>query len=97
MIRGYSRYGVVTHFIESTVQTVEKYAVIDWLPRPTYPYRGNPVVVCLRDNDMCVGLPLLISIRDIDPCGVCIERCELEGCFYVCRTSGLDTFPHVTL
>ena len=33
------------------------------------------------------------SIRDIDPCGVCVERCDMEACMHVCRTSGLDTFP----
>ena len=93
VIRGYSRHGVVKHFIERIDQTGEKYAVIEWLPRPTCPYRDDPVIVRLRDNDMCVGLPFLVSNRDVDPCGVCIERCDVEACMYVCRTNGLDTFP----
>ena len=90
MVEGKSRYALVSHFIE---KSQFKFAVVKWLPPPSYVY-GNPCVVCLRDGDVDRDLlPRLVSILDIDPCGVCIERCDRDACMYVYRTHGLDTNP----
>ena len=93
VVKGKSRYGLVQHFIEKPSLTDVKFAVVKWLPPASYPY-ANPCVVFLRDGDVCDEfLPCLLSILDIDACGVCFERCDRLKGLYVCRTHGLDTNP----
>ena len=94
VVRGHSRYGVVQKFIERCDGRGDQFAVVEWLPRPTYVYGMNPLVVRLRDHDFVHGLPLLVSICDFEPVGVCLERSEGGRSWFVMRTSGLDTFPH---
>ena len=92
VIGGRSFYGLVKHFIERSNSTGGKFAVVEWLPTPSYPYANNPVVTCLCDGDVTDGLPAIVSILDIEPCGVGLERCNVESCWYVYRTHGLDKF-----
>lgn len=91
LVGGCSRYALVKDFIERVDGLGDAFAVVEWLSVPSYPYHPNPVVVRLRDDDMCPVLPCLVSIFDIDPCGVCLSRCEGESCWYVYRTRGIDT------
>ena len=93
VIDGMSHYGLVENFVENPCLTDMQFAVMQWFACPHYPYE-NPCVTCLRDDDECHdSLPRLLSIFDIDPCGVCVERRESEKCTYVYRTHGLDTNP----
>ena len=96
VINGVSRYGVVQKFIANARLTRDMFAVLTWLAPPSYPY-NNPCVVRLKDDDICHEyLPRVISIFDIDPCSVCLERSVVESCFYVLRTHGTDTHPTFT-
>ena len=79
--------GLITKFIAFDN---DMYAVVNWLSIPTYPYK-HPLVVCIRDGDPCGNLPRVLPIDYIDPCGACVERCDIARCLYVIRTSGLDT------
>ena len=45
----------------------------------------------MRDGDDRGGLSKIISIRDIDPCGVAVERCDIHNCYYLYRLAGKDT------
>ena len=94
VVGGVSRYGVIDAFITREDESGGGYAVVKWLPVPHYPY-NHPLVVCLRDGDACGGLLSVISLTDIDPCGVCVERCDLHTSWYVYRLDGVDTVPFV--
>ena len=95
IIGGRSYYGLVGEFIERVDGTGLKFAVVSWLPRPSYPYPNNPTVVRLRDVDVCPGLPGCVSIFDIDPTSVGVSRCDEEGCLYVYRMRGVDPVPTI--
>ena len=56
-----------------------------------YPFDGTPLVVRVRDNALVCQVPKVVSIFDIDPSRVIIERCDKELCYYMCRIEGLDT------
>lgn len=91
VVDGRSRYALVSHFIEKSDGEGDRYAVVEWLPVPTYPYHPNPLVVFLMDGDpVGVGLSCLLSLEDIEPTGICIERCEVDHGYYVYRMDGLD-------
>lgn len=91
VVGGCSRYVLVSNFIERVDGVGEPYAVIEWLPVPTYPYLPNPLVVFLGDgNPVGEGLPCLLSLEDIEPTGICIERCEVDQGYYVYRLDGVD-------
>ena len=90
VIGGRSRYGVINKFITRTDGVGEEYAVVTWFPKPFYPYH-TPLITCLRDMDPSNDLGCVMSIRDIDTCGVCISRCDDESCWYVYRLEGVDT------
>ena len=88
-----SRYARIRKFIERVDGVGGQYAVVEWLPKPTYPY-SHPLVVCLQDGDQCGdGLPVLLPLGDIDPCLVMIERDDSEDASYVYRLEGLDVMP----
>ena len=87
-----SRYGLIKSFIERVDGEHDKYAIIEWLPIPTYPY-SHPLIVLLRDGDGRGNLSTILPLRDIDPCVVMLERCDLETGTYVIRLDGLDIMP----
>lgn len=90
IVGGVSRYGVVKKFIERVGVEGSQHAIVDWFPFPMYPF-DSPLVVCVRDGDPSGPLSPILSIRDMDPCGVCVERCDVSHCSYLYRLSGLDT------
>ena len=90
VIGGRSRYGLIRKFIERADGSGSKFAVVKWLPIPSYPY-GNPLIVCIRDGDRIGDLHSLLDIECIDPCNVGVERSDIESCYYVYRFEGLDT------
>ena len=59
---------------------------------PSYPYHHR-LVTRLVDGDEVGDMCSVISIMDIDPCGVCFRRCDTDNCWYVSRLEGLDTVP----
>ena len=81
---------LVKEFIERADGSGEPLAIVEWLPIPTYPYT-HPLIVCVRDGDRVGDLPVVLAIECIDPCNVCIERCDVESCYYMYRLEGLDT------
>ena len=91
VVKGCSRYGIVSHFIERKDGRGDRFAVITWLSKPSYPHNPNPVVVRLVDDDLNCHLPVVLKISDIDPTSVGVSRCEREKCYYVYRMKGLDT------
>lgn len=87
IVGGRSRYGLVQTFIGNRNKN---FALVNWLPVPTYPY-GHPLVVFIRDDDPVGDIPIVLDIDCIDPCGVCVERCDTESGWYLMRLAGLDT------
>lgn len=90
VVGGVSRYGVIKKFIQKADGSGEPFAIVEWLPIPTYPY-AHPLIVCIRDGDRVGDLPIVLAIECIDPCNVCVERCDVESCYYMYRLEGLDT------
>ena len=94
VIRGQSRYGRVLCFFKSIcVRSVGMYAYIHWFNKTDYPFEGTPLVVRIRDNSPpCGDSPRqVVSIFDIDPSRVIIERSNVESSYYMYRIEGLDT------
>ena len=75
------------------VHNTGSYAYIRWFNKTDYPFEGTPLVVRIRDNAPPVSdSPLqVVSIFDIDPSRVIIERSDIERCYYMIRIEGLDT------
>ena len=90
VVGGRSRYGLIRKLIERVDGSGNQFAVVSWLPIPTYPY-GHPLTVCIRDGDRVGDVHSLLDIECIDPCNVGVERCDNESCYYVYRLEGLDT------
>ena len=67
------------------------FAFVDWFRVPDYPMNGTPLVVRVRDNVAACRAPKIVSMFDIDPSRIIIERCDDETCYYMCRIEGLDT------
>ena len=89
---GQSVYGKVIKFFKTICKNNnDMYAYVEWLGVPDYPMLGLPIVVRVRDNAPVVVSPSVISIREIDPSRVIIERVETENCYYMCRIEGTDT------
>ena len=87
-----SLYGRVIKFFSHTCDAQKDlYAYVSWFNKPDYPFEGTPLVVRVKDDAQPVQSSTVISIFDIDPSRVIIERSDKEGCFYMCRIEGLDT------
>ena len=69
------------------------YAYVRWFRKTDYPFEGSPLVVRIRDNAPPVSelSQQVVSIFDIDPSRVVVERSDSESCYYMCRIEGLDT------
>ena len=90
VVGGRSRYGIIRKLIGRVDGSGRQFAVVEWLPVPTYPYH-TPLIVCIRDGDRVGDLPILLDLDSIDPCNVCVEGSEVESCHYMYRLEGLDT------
>ena len=94
VVDGQSRYGIVIHFFKHIcVRNDNLYAYIEWLNSTDYPFEGTPLIVRIRDDSAPVGGSprQIISIFDIDPSRVIVERSDNEECYYMCRIEGIDT------
>ena len=93
MIDGQSQYGIVTKFFTHVCDhNSGMYAYICWLNATDYPFEGTPLVVRIRDTAPPVSSPQqVVSIFDIDPSRIIVERSDTESCYYMCRIEGLDT------
>ena len=98
VVGGQSRYGLVSHFFKHMcVHNTGMYAYVHWLNQTDYPFEGTPLVVRIKDNSPPVSdsPQQVISIFDIDPSRIIIERSDTEQCYYMCRIEGLDTITVV--
>lgn len=92
VIDGQSRYARVLRFFSCACDSNKgMYAFVEWMCVPDYPMDGTPIVVRLRDAAAACTAPQVLSIFDIDPSRVIVERADSENCHYVCRIEGLDT------
>lgn len=92
VIDGQSMYGKVLKFFSCACnKNTGVYAFVEWMNVPDYPMSGTPLVVRLRDNALACTAPPVLSIFDIDPSRVIVERSDTEACYYMCRIEGLDT------
>ena len=88
---GQSVYGRVVKFFEHICPKISGlYAYVEWFNKTDYP-TGTPLVVRIQDNSQAADSVVCISIFDIDPSRVIVERCDKESCYYMCRIEGLDT------
>lgn len=95
VVDGNSRYGVVQRFFKHIcVHNSGLFAYIHWFNKPDYPFEGTPLVVRIQDSSppVCDSPQQVVSIFDIDPSRVIIERSDTEHSYYMCRIEGLDTF-----
>ena len=94
VIDGQSRYGLVTHFFTHfCIHNVGMYARVRWMNKTDYPFEGTPLVVRIKDD--APQLPQsIISIFDIDPSRIIVERSDTENCYYMCRIEGYDTIDN---
>ena len=91
VINGQSMYGKVLKFFSHICRENDGlYTYVQWMNKTDYPFEGTPLVVRVCDNAQTFQ-PTVMSIFDIDPSRVIIERCDIESCYYVCRIEGLDT------
>ena len=100
VVNGQSQYGLVTHFFShSCIQNTGLYAYIHWLKKTDYPFEGTPLVVRIRDDAPAVSNSpqQIVSVFDIDPSRVIVDRSNTEHCYYMCRIEGLDTIRSVQL
>ena len=93
VVRGRSVYGKIIKFFERLCESETNglFAYIEWLRMPHYPMDGTPLIVNVSDNAPVCFAPTVVSIFDIDPSRVIIERDDGENCYYMCRIEGLDT------
>ena len=88
-------YGKVLKFFSHIcVNSNGLYAYVQWFNMPDYPFEGTPLVVRVRDNSQSLGSSV-VSIFDIDPSRVILERSDGELCYYMCRLEGFDTIKTV--
>ena len=98
VVGGQSRYGLVTHFFSHVcVHNPGSYAFIRWFNSTDYPFEGTPLIVRIRDDaePVCDSPLEVLSIFDIDPSRIIVERSDVESCYYMCRIEGLDTITVV--
>ena len=97
VIDGQSRYGKVVKFFSHICGNIGgMYAYVEWFKKTNYPFEGTPLVVRVRDNSQPLG-DAVVSIFDIDPSRVILERSDRESCYYI---EGIDTvkpYPSTTL
>ena len=94
VVDGQSRYGIVLHFFTHMCEhNTGMYAYIQWFNQTDYPFEGTPLVVRIKDSAPPVGVLTrqVVSIFDIDPSRVIIDRSLSENSYYMCRIEGLDT------
>ena len=94
VVDGQSRYGTVLRFFSHQCErNTGVYAYVRWFRKTDYPFEGSPLVVRIRDNAPPVSelSQQVVSIFDIDPSRVVVERSDSESCYYMCRIEGLDT------
>ena len=100
VIDGQSRYGKVVKFFSHICGNIGgMHAHVEWFKKTDYPFEGTPLVVRVRDNSQPLG-DAVVSIFDIDPSRVMLERSDGESCYYMCRIEGIDTVkpcPSTTL
>ena len=90
--RGQSVYGKVVRFFSYICeQNNGMYAYIEWFRVPDYPMGGTPSVVRVQDTGVVCNIAKVMSICDIDPSRVIIERDDNKHCYYMCRIEGIDT------
>ena len=94
VVDGRSRYGLVSRFFShSCDHNTGSFAIIEWLKKPDYPFMGTPLVVRIRDNSppVCDSPRSIVSIFDIDPSRIIVDRSDEENSYYMCRIEGFDT------
>ena len=100
VIDGQSRYDKVVKFFSHICGNIGGlYAYVEWFNKTDYPFKDTPLVVRVRDNSQPLG-DAVVSIFDIDPSRVILERSDRESCYYMCRIEGIDTVkpcPSTTL
>ena len=85
MIQGQSVYGRVIKFFSHVCAKIDGlYVYVEWFNKTDYP-TGTPLVVRIQDNSQAADSVVCISIFDIDPSRVIVERCDKESCYYMCR------------
>ena len=95
VVKGQSYYGKVIKFMSSVCpNNVGLYAYVDWLGKPEYPFEGTPLVVRVSDNAQLCSASRVLSIFDIDPSRIILERSDSEHCYWMCRTHDLDTIKN---
>lgn len=91
---GRSLYAKVNRFLKvDDDDQCEGYASVTWFGAPEYPL-GNPLVVKCSEKepeDLVEELGSIISIRDIDPSQVMVERTIDQIYCFMMRDSGFDT------
>ena len=94
VVNGQSMYGRVIKFFQLLCCQGDPnnslFAYIEWLCVPEYPMGDTPLVVRVSDNGPVCLASSVVSIFDIDPSRIIIERCDDEFAHYVCRIEGLD-------
>lgn len=94
VINGRSVYGYVESFFTRVcMNDRDIYVHVRWLPRPVYPFLNSPLVVRIPDTGDVPNIPNFISVYDIDPSRIILERSDIENSWYVYRIEGLDTIP----
>ena len=91
VIDGQSVYGNALKFFSHACDNNNGlYAHVQWFNMPDYPFEGTPLVVRIQDNSQTLDTSV-VSIFDIDPSRVILERSDEELCYYMCRIEGFDT------
>ena len=95
VIDGQSVYGNALNFFSHACDKNDGlYAYVEWFNMPDYPFEGTPLVVRVKDTSQTLGTSC-VSIFDIDPSRVILERCDSGMCYYMCRIEGIDTIKSV--
>ena len=94
VLAGRSVYARVNRFIKVDGDDGAGYASVTWFGAPEYPAHPNPILVRCREDDpdrLVDAYGCIVSIEDIDPSQVMVEREEDHVYCWMMRDSGYDT------
>ena len=87
-------YARVNRFIKVDGDDGAGYASVTWFGAPEYPAHPNPILVRCREDDpdrLVDAYGCIVSIEDIDPSQVMVEREEDHVYCWMMRDTGYDT------
>ena len=94
-IHGWSMYGLVKQFLRVVCECLNfhDFAVVTWLPRPTYP-DGDPLTVIVNLGDVPDVNNMneldVIGLYDIEPSRVAVGHDQVHNCMSMMRMEGID-------